>query len=281
MFTMSPLFFAKAATAVYLNQLSLLPKSVWSLRRMMSAASRSIRVRRSSDSTELDIGFVGNALDTAALATFVGAGSGFVTKFYDQTANGIDLVQATAAKQPRIVNAGTYAGALVFDGVDDAMGVVGYALSLPQAAIYGKAKQSTTGTKIVVESSTNFNNNPFTIAFYVESSTYAMGSNNGSTATQKVNYFPLALTAALTQFSLLYDRVQTGLNETKAWSAGTQKTATTTIYTAEQSGSFGSNDLYVGARAGTSLFTDMSLETLVIYNGDSQALRDSIEAVVA
>jgi hypothetical protein len=66
-----------------------------------------IRVRRSSDDTELDIGFAGGALDEAALLSFVGAGSGFVRRWYDQSGNGNNAVQDINADQPRIVNAGT------------------------------------------------------------------------------------------------------------------------------------------------------------------------------
>jgi len=67
-----------------------------------------IRVRRSSDDAEQDVGFDGvGALDTAALTTFVGSDSAFVTKVYDQSGSGYDAVQATALAQPQIVNAGT------------------------------------------------------------------------------------------------------------------------------------------------------------------------------
>jgi hypothetical protein len=43
------------------------------------------------------------------LSSFVGANSAYVTKWYNQgtSGSGADLVQATAADQPRIVNAGT------------------------------------------------------------------------------------------------------------------------------------------------------------------------------
>lgn len=77
-------------------------------RRLRTAYTGSaMRVRRSSDNVEADIGFLGNGdLDTAALLAHVGANSGFVTKFYDQSGNARDLVQATPANQPRIVNAG-------------------------------------------------------------------------------------------------------------------------------------------------------------------------------
>tara|TARA_R100001129_G_scaffold61490_1_gene41822 strand:+ start:333 stop:2606 length:2274 start_codon:yes stop_codon:yes gene_type:complete len=42
--------------------------------------------------------------------------SGFVETWYDQSGNGRDAVQATASKQPKIVNAGTMLNELEFDG---------------------------------------------------------------------------------------------------------------------------------------------------------------------
>jgi hypothetical protein len=66
-----------------------------------------IRVRRSSDNTEQDIGYTaGNLLDESALTTFVGANNGFVTTWYDQSGNGLDSTQSTAANQPQIVSSG-------------------------------------------------------------------------------------------------------------------------------------------------------------------------------
>jgi hypothetical protein len=84
-----------------------------------------IRVKRSSDNAQLDIGFdsQGN-LDILALLAFVGTGSGFVTIWYDQSGNGRNATQTTAANQPQIVANGvlqTEGGkpAILFDGVDD------------------------------------------------------------------------------------------------------------------------------------------------------------------
>jgi hypothetical protein len=65
-----------------------------------------IRVRRSSDNEELNIGFIGQNLDTISLLNFAGANSVFITTFYDQNGNAINATQATAANQPRIVNSG-------------------------------------------------------------------------------------------------------------------------------------------------------------------------------
>ena len=77
----------------------------FSLRRLESSATRAIRVRRSSDSAEQDIGFSGNNLDTASLLSFCGAGDGFVTTFYDQVGSN-NAVQTTAGNQPQIVASG-------------------------------------------------------------------------------------------------------------------------------------------------------------------------------
>lgn len=65
-----------------------------------------IRVRRSSDNTEQDIGFVNNELDTASLLSFVGGGDGFVTTWYDQSGSGNDATQTSASNQPQIVSGG-------------------------------------------------------------------------------------------------------------------------------------------------------------------------------
>lgn len=66
-----------------------------------------IRVRRSSDGAELDVGFtVLGALDVASLLVFAGSGSCYIITLYDQTGNGRNAVQLSSSSQPRIVNAG-------------------------------------------------------------------------------------------------------------------------------------------------------------------------------
>jgi hypothetical protein len=77
-----------------------------SLRKITSKTTLCIRVRRSNDNAELDIGFASKVLDTNALLTFCGANSGYVVTWYDQSGNGNHVTQATASAQPRIVNNG-------------------------------------------------------------------------------------------------------------------------------------------------------------------------------
>jgi hypothetical protein len=97
----------------------------YSVRKLSSSATNAIRVRRDNDNSETDIGFVGEALDTTSLASFVGVNSAYVVKWYDQSGNSNDAIQtADTASQPRIVNAGTLETinslpALLFDASND------------------------------------------------------------------------------------------------------------------------------------------------------------------
>ena len=81
--------------------------AAYSVRKLRTAYTGSaIRVRRSSDNAEQDIGFVAGNLDTTALTTFCLATDGFVTTWYDQSGNAANATQTTAANQPQIVSSG-------------------------------------------------------------------------------------------------------------------------------------------------------------------------------
>jgi hypothetical protein len=101
--------------ASFTGLLDLYPNAAaaYSVRKLRSAYTGSaIRVRRSSDNTEQDIGFVNNVLDTSALASFCSSTNGFVTTWYDQSGNSRNATQTTAANQPQIVSSGS----VVLDG---------------------------------------------------------------------------------------------------------------------------------------------------------------------
>src|SRR6056300_1672906 len=66
-----------------------------------------IEVRRASDNATQDIGFVNNELDVTSLESFCSGTNGFVTTWYDQSGNGNDASQETAANQPQIVSSGS------------------------------------------------------------------------------------------------------------------------------------------------------------------------------
>ena len=99
--------------------------AAYSLRRLRTAyTGDAIRVRRASDNTEQDIGFVSNELDTSALTTFCSGTNGFVKTWYDQSGNARDATQTTAANQPKIVSSGSLLlmnskPTVFFDGIND------------------------------------------------------------------------------------------------------------------------------------------------------------------
>ena len=67
--------------------------AAYSLRKLRTAYSGNcIRVKRSSDNAQIDIGFVNNELDLVTLIAFVGAANGNVLKWYDQSGNSNDAI---------------------------------------------------------------------------------------------------------------------------------------------------------------------------------------------
>ncbi len=99
--------------------------AAYSLRQLSSSYSgNAVKVRRSSDNTETDIGFVGGELDTASLSSFAGAGDAFVVSWFDQSGNSKNATQTTTANQPKIVSSGAVIvengkPAVQFDGSND------------------------------------------------------------------------------------------------------------------------------------------------------------------
>lgn len=94
----------------FVGLLDLYPSAAaaYSLRKLRTAYTGSaIRVRRASDNTEQDIGFVNNVLDTSSLTSFCIGTNGFVKTWYDQSGNGYNATQTTAANQPQIVSSGS------------------------------------------------------------------------------------------------------------------------------------------------------------------------------
>ena len=78
----------------------------YSVRKLSSTYSGpAMRVREGLFNTEADIGFDANGdLDTTALLAHCASnGEGRIVTWYDQSGNGIDVTQATAARQPVIV----------------------------------------------------------------------------------------------------------------------------------------------------------------------------------
>jgi hypothetical protein len=124
--------------------------SAYSLRKLDTSATAAVRVRRSSDNSEADIGFTANGdLDTSALTTHCGSGDGFVTKWYDQSGNSNDGLQTSTGSQPKIVSSGsviTQDGkpAIEFDGTDDFFSTTDYLGTPSEAHLFSVNKLTDT-----------------------------------------------------------------------------------------------------------------------------------------
>ena len=76
--------------------------AAYSLRRLRTGyTGAAVRVRRSNDNAESD--FTSEEVANGVLSTWVGANTGFVTTWYDQSGNGRNATQSTASQQPKIV----------------------------------------------------------------------------------------------------------------------------------------------------------------------------------
>jgi hypothetical protein len=112
----------------------------FSFRRLNSQyAGSAVRVRRSSDDSELDIGFTGRFFDTVGLLEFVGSGNGFVKIWYDQSGNNRHLQRTLNSAQPKIVNEGSLCmdkdnkrPAIVFDTLFQCMQTQVFSPVIPQ-----------------------------------------------------------------------------------------------------------------------------------------------------
>ena len=103
----------------------------YSLRKLRTEYEGSaIRIRRSQDDAEIDIGFNSDgSLNTDLIASHCADKNGFVTKWYDQSGNSTDAVQATSTKQPAIYEAGAQVKDdnarpfVKFDDTDDVLSI--------------------------------------------------------------------------------------------------------------------------------------------------------------
>jgi hypothetical protein len=145
--------------------------AAFSLRLLRSGyTGNCIRVRRSSDNTEQDIGFSGGLLDINTLLSFVGVENAFVTTWYDQSGNNRNATQTTAGNQPRIVNGGVLEvqntkPSLFFDGTNDRFTISNFqSSSYTNFAIFSviKSDNNTNARLIFSKNNTTGNNRSFT-----------------------------------------------------------------------------------------------------------------------
>lgn len=130
-----------SAPSLLLDQLSVSASVAFSTRKIRGDYNGPcLRVRRTSDNAEQDIGFDASTgvLDRAAVLAFVGSSyPAYVTIWYDQSVNGLHLTQPDTTKQPSIVDQWGYIN-------DIASGVpsLGFSAQSPNAACMKTISQS-------------------------------------------------------------------------------------------------------------------------------------------
>ena len=166
-----------------------------------------IEVRRSTDSAVSD--FTAEQIINGALTAFCGAGSGFVSKWYDQSGFSNHAVQATTSLQPRIVNAGALElevgkPAIVFGSAD------GVSLVPPSITI---------GATAAFFSVTRHTNAGGTFSWYAGDSTagsFSVGKTNASAqAAYSNNAFPGISGTNIVQKTIAYWQLGAGISAYK------------------------------------------------------------------
>ena len=157
----------------FVGLLDLYPSAAaaYSVRKLRAAYTGSaIRVRRSSDNTEQNIGFDLNGnLDTSSLTSFCSGTNGFVTTWYDQSGNSQNATQTTASNQPQIVSSGsvlTLTGTgsakpcLRFDGSNDFFTNLIPLVTSDQFSIYQVEKKTTSSSVGILFASSTSGGSP-------------------------------------------------------------------------------------------------------------------------
>jgi hypothetical protein len=125
--------------------------SVRKLRTLYTGSA--IRVRRSSDNAEQDIGFVAENLDTTALTTFCSGTNGFVTTWYDQSGNANNAINTTAANQPQIVSSGSIitqnSKPIIKFDITDELILTNINVNVADSSFFMTYKKSVTGDNVV------------------------------------------------------------------------------------------------------------------------------------
>ena len=188
-----------------------------SLRDLTGADPFVVKVRRSSDNTTSD--FRASEVLDGTLAAWVGAGSGYVDTWYDQSGNGNHVVSTANSYQPRIVNSGTVdtdngKPALYFDNVDDFLRLS--SLTLPSGTVnatyWVSHVSGTTANRFVQSNAANVLYQQINGGYY-----YFKASST--------QYGTYVGTAAQHVFAMLYDGAGAGnTDRLKAYEDGALKT---------------------------------------------------------
>ena len=236
--------------------------AAYSLRKLRTAyTGNAIRVRRSSDNTETDIGFVNNQLDTVTLLTFCGVGSGFVTTWYDQSGNARNTTQTTALNQPYIVASGTLnlsngKPAMTFDGTDFLVNT--QTLTYGDFSLFMTTKYSASGIVLVQYSK---------LDLAVNDAVY----QSSDTGVALIASYPTADLGSVQRLQTHISTLSGATTTSKLYLNGTEKATGTRNLTSTKS------TIAIGATDTGAIGANQNLQEFVLYSANQTTNRAAIE----
>lgn len=277
---------ANPPTTAYLDDLAILPVSACSLtRKLISTATQCVRVRRSSDTTETDIGFSGTGLDVAALLAFVGAGNGTVRTLYDQTGNGNHLVNASPTNQPIIVSAGVYLGSMGMVSGPRFTAMDTPTIGTTELQIFSSLEDAGTIVgRIMFETGSSWDSIPALILFYLSSSgVWEMATQNSGASGILGRRFTTSLAGGFKTLRLRWSRTgAVAAAQARLFVDGTEITGAVGLGSTVQTGNFATNpNLNINARASSASPASSRMKSIVVYNADVDAQAADVEAILA
>ena len=256
--------------------------TAFSSRKLRSAYSSDCIIVRRTDSTQQNIGFVGDVLDTTSLSSFVGTGgtdNGFIATFYDQVAS-FNLVQAAALNQTKVVNAGVIETINTKPAINfisnTGLGTASN-LTLNDTSelwfFYVVDLTNVTTSGVIMETSTNFNTNIGAFAFGVGAGVLSFNQNI-SIAPSLYCRVTVPITTGKKIISVRFRSGQTAANAWQIWVNGVSQTTTVTNNTNSITAT---NQRLFMSRAGNSITALSKRSELVIYKTDQSSNRTGIE----
>jgi hypothetical protein len=231
----------------------------WSTRQLMAAGSGNIIRGRDATTNEADYT---SAAYPAGIVTLANGGDAFSPALYDQSGNGNNATQTTAANQPKLVDTGTLIASngvpvMEFDGSLSgltAASVLSSSLSSLSVAFSCNFSSSVFGMRFLslginTTNRIDVSNNAGKINLIVVASGVAVSNFVGNTAINDSSSHSCVCTATTDNFKIYIDGVLEANTDT--------------------SGSFAipsGSSLFVGSYFSTSLFYDGLLNDVMIFN---------------
>jgi hypothetical protein len=212
---------------------------------------------------------MGEHYSISGIPAFDNSVNGFVETWYDQSGNSLDAVQATAAEQPKIVDAGSLLPAgVTFDG-GDTLSVSGEpVITASSSGVFSAFSVQTVATN---EAGYMYGN----AASPNGASVYALSSSKFAlTNKTSINFDNIPRSSGQNLLSAVYNNGDAGLLVN---GAGTMTDAGTYDFSA------GTGDFVIGNRNGGSAaatFLIGSINEIIIYNSNQSSNRTALETEI-